>query len=322
MFYFQKSIESVATNVERTMPDCSRKIKRREFLAGLFAAGGGLLLPRSLAAQQVPVDENYWALLADTHIGSSLEQERHNVRPAQRLATAVKAILALRPHPTGVILAGDCAFLEGKTEDYALLAQLLEPLREAGLSLHFALGNHDHRERFLAAFPDALAAAAVLPGELGKFVSVVEMPHADCFLLDSLDQVNVTPGRLGEKQLAWLAAALDAQKDKPALILAHHHPDWEGKSNGLKDTTALFDLLLPRRQVKAYFFGHAHRWSIGRYKEIHLVNLPTTAWLFDPTQPNGFVTIRLQPEGVTLTLHALDGKHPKHGETVELPWRV
>jgi len=308
--------------LENIVPDYLRKIGRRRFLAGVLAAGGSFLLPRRLPAKEATIDENYWVLLADTHVGADLEQERHNVKPARRLEAVVKALSALQPQPAGVIFAGDCAFLQGEAEDYALLSRLVYPLREAGMSLHFALGNHDHRERFLAAFPTAQAAAAVPPGAFSKLVSVVETPYADWFLLDSLDQVNVTSGCLGEEQLAWLAEALDARKDKPALVLAHHHPDWEGKSNGLKDTAALFDVLSPRRRVKAYFYGHTHRWSIGRYKDVHLVNLPTTAWLFDPIQPNGFVTIYLRPEGASLTLHPLDGKPPTDGQKVELRWRA
>ena len=104
----------------------------------------------------------------------------------------------------------------------------------------------------------------------------------------------MTPGVLGEAQLAWLAKVLDAQPDKPALVLAHHNPDPAAKTTGLTDTAALMDVLLPRKQVKAYFFGHTHCWSLGRQKDLHLVNVPAVAWLFDKTQPRGFITVQLR----------------------------
>ena len=49
-------------------------------------------------------------------------------------------------------------------------------------------------------------------------------------------------------------------------------------------------MVLPRKQVKAYFYGHTHIWGRTDISGIHLVNLPAMAWAFDPTQPRGFVT--------------------------------
>ena len=61
---------------------------------------------------------------------------------------------------------------------------------------------------------------------------------------------------------------------------------------------------------------------MGQQAGVHLVNLPAVAWLFDQTQPRGFVTSQLRPDGATLVLHALDHNHPKHGEKIELKWRT
>jgi 3',5'-cyclic-AMP phosphodiesterase len=121
--------------------------------------------------------------------------------------------------------------------------------------------------------------------------------------------------------LAWLAKALDARSDKPALVLAHHNPDEGAKPSGLADTKALLKALAPRKQVKAYVFGHTHCWRVDRQDDLHLVNLPAVAWVFDPKQPRGFVTAQLRPDGATLVLHALEDKHAQHGEKVELKWR-
>ncbi len=243
------------------------------------------------------------------------------MKPVPSFEQVAREILAEDARPAGVMIAGDCAFMRGMPGDYAMLRQLLVPLRTAGMPVHLALGNHDHRENFLAAFPDAESAVADGPQVAGKFISVVETRHANWFLLDSLDKTNVTPGALGEAQLAWLAKALDARPDKPALILAHHNPDQTVKPSGLTGTDAFFDVLLPRKQVKAYFFGHTHCWNVGRHKDLHLVNVPAVAWLFDKTQPRGFVLTRLRSDGATLALHALDHQHARHGETIELNWR-
>ena len=85
--------------------------------------------------------------------------------------------------------------------------------------MHLVLGNHDQRENFWAAFPEAKPA---LPAA-DRHAAVVETPLANWFLLDSLYKTNVTPGLLGAAQLQWLAKALDAHADKPALLVAHHN---------------------------------------------------------------------------------------------------
>jgi 3',5'-cyclic-AMP phosphodiesterase len=303
------------------MPIHLPPINRRRFLAGALAAGTGLFLPRPLAAQQ-PFDPDTFLLLADPHICEDRDKEQRGVKPAHSFEQVAGEMLALPTRAAGAIIAGDCAFNRGLPGDYTMLGNLIEPLRKAGLPMHFALGNHDHRDNFLAAFPDAKSGSignSVVPG---KFISVLETRHANWFLLDSLDKTNVTPGALGEVQLAWLAKALDARPDKPALVLAHHNPNLTANSTGLAGTDAFFEVLTPRKQVKAYFFGHTHCWHLGRHDDLHLVNIPAVAWLFDKTQPRGFVTAQLRPDGATLVLHALDRTHAKHGQTIDLKWRA
>ena len=303
------------------MPIHLPPLSRRRFLAGSLAAGAGVLASRFGWAAEATADPNSFILLADTHVGSRMDQEHDGVKPAKTLERAVVEIGELKPRPATAIVAGDCAFLHGEAADYTLFGDLLKPLRQAGMPLHFALGNHDHRDRFLAAFPDAKA-HGVQPPVQSKFVSMVETPHANWFLLDSLDKTGTAKGLLGDVQLHWLAKALDARTDKPALVLAHHNPDRLVNIHGLTDTARLFEVLVPRRHVKAYFYGHTHRWQVGRESKVHLVNIPATAWLFEPGEPRGLLTAQLRPDGATVMLHCLDHHHAKHGDKVDLKWRT
>lgn len=301
------------------MPIHLPPLSRRRFLHGSLAAAAALALPRSAWAEETPADANRWALLADTHVWQSRDGEHGGTKPTPNFIEAVRQITALRPRPAGAIFAGDCVFLQGEPEDYRVLAAEVKPLRTAGLGVHFALGNHDHREHFWTAFPEAKAPA---PPVRDKHTGIVETPHANWLLLDSLDKTKVTPGLLGEDQLAWLARTLDQRPDKPAIVLEHHNPDIaNGKLSGLRDTKALYEVIAPRKQVKAYVFGHTHHWGVSHYEGIHLINLPPTAWVFDPTQPRGWVDVHLAANSATFELLTLDGKHPKHGEKAELPWR-
>jgi 3',5'-cyclic AMP phosphodiesterase CpdA len=196
----------------------------------------------------------------------------------------------------------------------------VSPLRKAGLPVHVTLGNHDDRGNMLAALQSPDKAAEKGPVE-GRHVFVLETPLANWFLLDSLDAVNSTPGELGERQLAWLADALDARAKKPAVVVVHHNPDVKEKPTGLRDTKAALEVILARRQVKALIFGHTHKWELTRQEGVHFINLPPVAYVFTPGQPNGWVDARVAEGGMTLNLRCLDPKHPKHDETRELQWR-
>ena len=204
--------------------------------------------------------------------------------------------------------------------DYVLLADLIRPLCEAGIPLHFMLGNHDNRADFWATFPQEKPAAN--PPVPDKHVAIVAARRANWFLLDSLEKTNATPGLLGEAQLKWLAKELDARTDRPGLVVVHHPHDPTGKLEGLKDTGPLFDILAPRKHVKAYVYAHTHRWQTGQYQGIHTVNIPATAWTFDAKEPQGWLDAHLRGDGMTLQFNALDKKHKSHGQKIDWPGGV
>jgi hypothetical protein len=300
------------------MPIHLPPINRRRFLAGSLAAGTGLLLPQFISAEESAVRTEQFLLLSDNHIGSRRDDIMDGMKPAETFEQACRDILQLSNLPQQAIVSGDCAIREGRPGDYAYYGELLKPLREAGMSFHLALGNHDHRQNFLAAFPDAKSAASEkeVPN---KYFSIVETTHANWFLLDSLEKTTASPGMLGKAQLAWLAKSLDARPNKPALIVAHHHLDPVIQYKGLQDTWPLLNVLLARKHVKAYIFGHTHLWCHGQLFDLNVVNLPTTA---GPPEQRGFVTATLRPDGATFHLHALDPKNRMDGDKVELKWQT
>jgi 3',5'-cyclic AMP phosphodiesterase CpdA len=301
------------------MPVHLPPISRRDFLSAAVATGAGLLLPHHLWAR-AEADPDRWILLSDTHIPDQRDKELRDIRPAANFERARDEYLTAAANAAGLIVSGDLAIHEGLPGDYQLLAELVRPIREAGIPLHLALGNHDHRGNFYDAFPDARPAKE--PPVPDKHVSIVQTRHANWFVLDSLVKTLYTPGRLGEVQLQWLARALDAAADRPALIVAHHNPTNATENNPLEDTAALLDVLLPRPQVKAFFFGHSHRWEFAQRDGLHLINLPTLVWVFDGKSPQGWVDARLRADGMDLELHGLDRSHAAHGKITPFPWRT
>ncbi|MGH7201906.1 MAG: metallophosphoesterase family protein [Planctomycetaceae bacterium] len=300
------------------MPMTLPPISRRRFLAGTLAAGAGWLAGRPVfAADERQRDPHRFALLADTHVPSDHATVVRGACMSENLRRVGGELLTLDERPAAVFIDGDCAYLTGESQDYANLVELLQPIREGGLPVHLALGNHDHRERFWQAIP----AGDDKPIET-RHLTVIESPRADWILLDSLDVTNKTPGVLGEEQLAWLGGALDKRRDKPAIVVLHHNPDDRPNTGGLTDTAALMNVLRPRKQAKAVVFGHTHVWSVREQEGVHLINLPPVAYVFRPDDPNGWVDARLKSDGLTLQLRCHDPQHQQHREAVELTWRA
>ena len=303
------------------MPFHLPALTRRAFLHGSISGAAAVLLTRRLrSAEEAPSDPNAWALLSDTHIAADRTKIVRDINLTRQLTATVADVLAWERRPAGGLINGDLAFNTGESADYTTFADLVKPLRAAGIPLHLGMGNHDHRARFRAALQ---VDAGGPPLVEGRQISIVTSARANWFMLDSLDRTNVTPGVLGAAQLAWLERALDARQDKPALVVVHHNPNDGGNKSGLTETGPLLDLLRSRRHVQAHFFGHSHRWSVERDPSgLHLINLPTTAYPFDNQQPAGWVRAILEPEGMRLELRALDQRHPAHGQTHALAWRA
>jgi len=222
----------------------AERISRRTLLYGTAGAGAGLVLPRGVLARPEKEEELRWALVADTHINGSPE------------VGVVRDILS-RTAPHAMIFAGDLAHRDGQREAYTRLLGLAYPLCEAGMHVHWLLGNHDNREHFLdAAFANCKPELTVRD----HYARIVQRAGVRWFLLDSLIRPNHTPGALGEAQMAWLRRELDADQRTPAIVVLHHNVDEQGGQ--LAEGKAFFDLVCSTPQVKAVFQGHNHVYEM------------------------------------------------------------
>lgn len=301
------------------MPIYLPPMSRRQFLQRSLLGSVGLALGPELLAASKRTDSNSWALLSDTHLAGDRAAMARGINMTDHFTSVTCELLGLPDRPAGVFITGDCAYNSGQAEDYVWVAALLEPLRRGGLPIHLALGNHDSRERFWETFRRE---KAVTRPVTGRQVALIKTPLANWFVLDSLEKTLSTPGLLGPEQLGWLAGALDANARKPALVLVHHNPGLAGNM-GLKDTAALFELIRPRKQVKAYIFGHTHAWNVWPDESgIHLINLPPVAYVFREGQPSGWVHAALAKGGMRLELRCIDPAHKAHGQTHNLEWRT
>jgi Icc protein len=300
------------------MPIYLGPISRRAFLTRTAAAASALALKPSLFADNKWTNLDSWALFSDIHLAADTANIQRGVNMAQHFATVSREMLAWNESPAALFIMGDCALNSGEKEDYATVTKLLQPIRERQIPIHLLMGNHDNREHFWNVLQEEKTVKRPLAD---KQVAMVRTPRANWFILDSLDKTLSTPGYLGKEQLDWLGSALDKNPDKPALVLVHHNPGL-GANMGLKDTSAFLEVIRPRKQVKAYIYGHTHTWKIEQDSSgIHFINLPPVAYVFHEGDPSGWVHAIVEDKKMRLELRCVDTSHKAHGQKVELEWR-
>ena len=169
------------------------------------------------------------------------------------LRRCIDAIKAFKPAPDAILITGDLTN-DGDLPTYRALAGMLGELDQPFYPIP---GNHDDRDLIRAVFPEI---QALSPD--GSLCYAIEDFPVRLIALDS--SVDGKPyGRLGERQLAWLAATLDAERQKPTLVMVHHppfktgigHMDW----SMLRDSNALAGVIAKRPQVERVLCGHVHR---------------------------------------------------------------
>jgi 3',5'-cyclic AMP phosphodiesterase CpdA len=301
------------------MPLHLQGISRRRFLGRSFAAIGGMAIGAELRADVRESDSHSWALLSDLHLAADRKLTSRGINMTNHFQQVCRELLSLKESPAGVFITGDCAYNSGEMADYSLLRELLQPIREEGMPVHLALGNHDHRERFWQAFAEERTAPRPVAS---RQVALLRTPNLNWFILDSLETTLSSPGLLGPEQLHWLATALDDNQGTPAIVVIHHNPGLNGGNLGLKDTFPFFEVIRPRNQVKAYVYGHTHAWKVDTDTSgIHLINLPPVSYVFREQNPSGWVHARIEPKALQLELRCIDTTHEDHGQKLRLEWR-
>jgi predicted phosphodiesterase len=348
--------ESGKRDERRIMPISLVPVTRREVLRGSLAVGIGLVMGRlgwgagGADGAAIAGDPNRVALLSDTHIAANIERVDRGVHVAKHLRTVVaevKALLEKEGGPGHVFVNGDIASRTGELKDYENFLDLMGPLAEAkggrGVPIHLTIGNHDHRERMWKSVPHEKWSVGTRVKSDERHMLIVETPRADWVILDTLDELNKTPGIVGEMQLKWLAGVLDApeRKGRNVIVMMHHYPKpsvmypvvlEDGtevvrggknpeKTGGAVDSPALMEILLERKQVKALVFGHTHDWNHREQEGLHLVNLPAVAYVFKEGQVSGWVDWVTEEKGARLELRCVKKGEKRHGEIKELRWR-
>jgi len=202
------------------------------------------------------------AQISDLHIKRPGALAYRRVDTAAYLSRCVDALNALAPRPDAVIVTGDLVD-QGDPEQYEHLKHLLAPL---AMPYYLLVGNHDERAALRACFAERHELR-----EGGDFVQYAfDVGALRVLALDSLVP-GASHGDLCDTRLAWLAAQLDAARDKPVLVALHHPPFVSGIGHMDRVRLApaaakrLETLLARYPNVERVICGHVHRPMFIRF---------------------------------------------------------
>ena len=262
-------------------------LRRRKLLqlAAAGAAGTGLWL---LDQQRSPVVA---AARADLRIGliSDLNSSYGSTTYIPQVSQGLQQLLALQPQI--MVCAGDMVAgqkpglsssqLDAMWEGFA--RTVLTPVRQAGVPLLVAVGNHDGSPGFSADREALRRFWAPRRQALGlQFVDGANFPfHYSAFQNDVFWLVwDASSSQVPASQLAWARQQLASPRAQQAkLRLVVGHLPLFGVSQGrdrageVLDQSAAVLALLEAGRVQGYISGHQHAWFPARRGQLDLIQL-------------------------------------------------
>jgi 3',5'-cyclic AMP phosphodiesterase CpdA len=227
------------------------KINRKEFLKLVGLGGAVFASGLSGFASAGDADEAgdfFFVQLSDTHWGFT--GPKVNPEAENTLREAVTAVNNLAIQPDFVVFTGD---LTHTTDDEGERRRRLAKFKE------IASGLKVRDVRFMPGEHDASLDAGKAYLEFFDRTHYT-FEHKGVHFI-AIDNVSDPHGAIGDDQLRWLRADLDARsRTQPIVVLAHRplfglYPQWDWDT---KDGEKAIELLLPYKNVTV-FYGHIHQ---------------------------------------------------------------
>ena len=212
------------------------------------------------------------AQITDLHVSEPGSLVDAIVDPNSMLAAAVRFLDGLEPRPDAVVATGDLTD-RGRLEEYAILRDLLAPLR---VPLYLLPGNHDERAALLDAFPDH----SYLPRD-GRPLCWVVDDHPVRIVGVDTTEIDRHDGVFDDERIEWLDAVLRARPDAPTIVAMHHPPFdtgvWWMDCVGLRQREPFESVIRRHRQVRRVISGHVHRAVQTTWGDTLVSVAPSTA---------------------------------------------
>lgn len=201
------------------------------------------------------------AHLTDLHIG--FDGPNETCKNSARLERTLASLDTMQAKADILLITGD---LIETGEEWAY-RKLKEALGRVKVPTYFAMGNHDNRQAFASAFPDASFNEGFLQYS-------VEVHPLRIIVVDTLE-----PGRHGgafcESRAAWLSRELAKAPEQPTLIAMHHPPietgiDWMTAHDDDDWVVRFKSVIEANPQVVQIISGHVHRSIFKGFAGTHV----------------------------------------------------
>jgi 3',5'-cyclic-AMP phosphodiesterase len=215
-------------------------------------------------------------VLSDLHLGPP-GTAVNGLDPGDRLAQAVAVITRDHADAALVLIAGDLAD-RGEVAAYRHLRDRLAPLQ---MPVHLTLGNHDDRGAFLSVFGPGLDDAQ------GRVSKAIDLGIYRVLLLDT-SEPGLVGGRLCQGRLDWLAARLDEARDRPVIIVQHHHANplhLPVDEIMLETAQDYLDVLRRHPDIRQVIAGHVHLPTTALWRGIPMTTLAGSHYSVTPHVP-------------------------------------
>jgi 3',5'-cyclic-AMP phosphodiesterase len=215
-------------------------------------------------------------VLSDLHLGPP-GVPVNGLDTGARLGEAIEVITRDHADAAFVLLAGDLA----DRGEVAAYHHLRDRIAALPMPVHITLGNHDDRKAFLSVFgPD-------LDDQQGRVSTVVDAGGHRILLLDTTEP-GLVGGRLCQGRLEWLAGRLDEARDRPVIVVQHHHANPLSLPVDeiiLENAADYLAVLRRHRDIRQVIAGHVHLPTAAIWRGIPMTTLAGSHYSVSPHVP-------------------------------------
>ncbi len=207
--------------------------------------------------------------------------------------------------PDAFILTGDNTN-NGRTEDVKELALKLKTVKDAGIEVIMATGNHDYGQADMKPYEQYfLPLLNMKEKDPSSYSYVSENQNVRIFAMDDSHAWG-SDGLFGEETMKWLEGQLaKANQDHRRILFLSHHNILCGKtekmySSYLVQNEGLYEML-KQADVRLCMSGHQHNQAVYAFEDMYeiLNGMPYSA-------PHTFGLLNIDDEGVNYETKEID----------------